>query len=159
MLQEQLLRIARDSEATELDRCADVIGQACETQGSPVSALLDGQLVGESLFLRNLAAEVRLPWCEDPPAQVPDWVRERFPVRLAVRYCLLPQADEGEVIRVLTADPFNLQALPATKPEPKPISSSQWGALKASLRSSSTTAPATKPVAAVAHDPFDLSKV
>lgn len=117
MLQEQLLRIARDSEATELERCADVISQACETQGSPVSALLDGQLVGESLFLRNLAGEVGLPWCEDPPAQVPEWVRERFPVRLAVRYCLLPQADEADTIRVLTADPFNLQARQAVAQE------------------------------------------
>ncbi len=117
MLQDQLLRIARDSEATELERCADVIGQACETQLSPIAALLDGQLVGESLFLRNLASELGLPWCEDPPAQVPDWVRERFPVRLAVRYCLLPQPDEGDTIRVLTADPFNLQARQAVAQE------------------------------------------
>jgi len=125
VLQEQLLRIARDSEATELERCADIIGQACDTQGSPVSALLDGQLVGESVFLRNLAAEVGLPWCEDPPAQVPDWVRERFPVRLAVRFCLLPQADEGDAIRVLTADPFNLQARQAVAQEvPGKVS---WG--------------------------------
>lgn len=117
VLQDQLLRIARDSEATELERCADVIGQACETQLSPIAALLDGQLVGESLFLRNLASELGLPWCEDPPAQVPDWVRERFPVRLAVRYCLLPQPDEGDTIRVLTADPFNLQARQAVAQE------------------------------------------
>lgn len=125
---EVLLGAAVDAGCTDTAACEQALDEAVERRRPLVAAMLDFGQFSESSFLQSVARRVRLPWLGDDIQPVPAPLRERFPVRVALRYHLLPQpvaADEGSLknekadsdrdeadapplpIRVATYDPFD----------------------------------------------------
>ena len=75
-----------------------------------IGALLEKQLVHENAFLKELAAQFRLPWWDVPLPPLDEKLRRRFPARLALRHHVYPVRFEEHGLFVLTYDPFNLTA-------------------------------------------------
>lgn len=81
--------------------------QTATQQHSLIGAILDKHHVDETGFLSAVAADYGLPWWEDSKATMPPELRQRFPVRLALRHHLLPVQQDETGIWVLTYDPFD----------------------------------------------------
>ena len=86
-----LLEAAAEAGCSDLAACRDALAEAREQRRPLVSALLDLALFSESGFLECLAAKVGMPWFGDQIQPLPAPLRERFPVRIALRHHLLPQ--------------------------------------------------------------------
>ncbi len=105
---EDLTGIAKETGCNEPEKCRDILRRAAFAQRSLVGAVLDAQLVREPDFLRELAASLDLPWCEESDIRTIENVREKFPARLALGQTVLPEsAVEGGDLRLLTFDPFD----------------------------------------------------
>lgn len=108
LLQQHILELAYQNGAVDREKCLEVVEQALQQQQSPILALLDAGLVQEREFLMALAATLQLPWWDEGMITISSEMQERFPVRLAVKHCLLPYEDREGKVTVLTCDPFNL---------------------------------------------------
>ena len=105
---DDLLRLAAEAGCSEPEKCREVLQRASFAQRSPVAELLDSQLVREADFLKNLAAELDIPWREESEVAPIEHVREKFPARLALGQLVIPEsAIEGGEMRLLTFDPFD----------------------------------------------------
>ena len=108
---DDLLRLAAEAGCAEPEKCREVLKRASFAQRSPVAALLDSQLVREPDFLKNLAAELDIPWREESEVTPIEQVREKFPARLALGQLVIPEsAIEGGEMRLLTFDPLDYAA-------------------------------------------------
>ena len=108
---DDLLRLATENGCSEPEKCREVLQRASFAQRSPVAALLDSQLVREPDFLKNLAAELDIPWREESEVTPIEQVREKFPARLALGQLVIPEsAIEGGEMRLLTFDPLDYAA-------------------------------------------------
>ena len=108
---DDLLRLATENGCSEPEKCREVLQRASFAQRSPVAALLDSQLVREPDFLKNLAAELDIPWREESEVTPIEHVREKFPARLALGQLVIPEsAIEGGEMRLLTFDPLDYAA-------------------------------------------------
>ena len=108
---DDLQRLAADAGCAEPEKCREVLQRASFAQRSPVAALLDSQLVREVDFLKNLAAELDIPWREETEVTPIENVREKFPARLALGQLVIPEsAIEGGEMRLLTFDPLDYAA-------------------------------------------------
>ena len=108
---DDLLRLATENGCSEPEKCREVLQRASFAQRSPVAALLDSQLVREVDFLKNLAAELDIPWREESEVTPIEQVREKFPARLALGQLVIPEsAIEGGEMRLLTFDPLDYAA-------------------------------------------------
>jgi general secretion pathway protein E len=101
----QLALDARTGEAAQIDETLEVAGGH-----QVIGALLEKQLVNESVFLKELAAQMRLPWWDASLPAMDDALRTRFPARLALRHQVYPVQFEEHGLFVLTSDPFDLTA-------------------------------------------------
>jgi general secretion pathway protein E len=108
---DDLLRLATENGCSEPEKCREVLQRASFAQRSPVAALLDSKLVREPDFLKNLAAELDIPWREESEVTPIEQVREKFPARLALGQLVIPEsAIEGGEMRLLTFDPLDYAA-------------------------------------------------
>ena len=108
---DDLLRLATENGCSEPEKCREVLQRASFAQRSPIAALLDSQLVREPDFLKNLAAELDIPWREESEVTPIEQVREKFPARLALGQLVIPEsAIEGGEMRLLTFDPLDYAA-------------------------------------------------
>jgi type II secretory ATPase GspE/PulE/Tfp pilus assembly ATPase PilB-like protein len=108
---DDLLRLATENGCSEPEKCREVLQRASFAQRSPVAALLDSKLVREPDFLKNLAAELDIPWREESEVTPIEHVREKFPARLALGQLVIPEsAIEGGEMRLLTFDPLDYAA-------------------------------------------------
>ena len=108
---DDLLRLATENGCSEPEKCREVLQRASFAQRSPVAALLESQLVREVDFLKNLAAELDIPWREESEVTPIEQVRDKFPARLALGQLVIPEsAIEGGEMRLLTFDPLDYAA-------------------------------------------------
>jgi type II secretory ATPase GspE/PulE/Tfp pilus assembly ATPase PilB-like protein len=108
---DDLLRLATENGCSEPEKCREVLQRASFAQRSPVAALLDSKLVREPDFLKNLAAELDIPWREESEVTPIEHVRKKFPARLALGQLVIPEsAIEGGEMRLLTFDPLDYAA-------------------------------------------------
>ncbi|MEN9468434.1 MAG: hypothetical protein RL630_167 [Verrucomicrobiota bacterium] len=108
---DDLLRLATENGCSEPEKCREVLQRASFAQRSPIAALLDSQLVREVDFLKNLAAELDIPWREESEVTPIEQVRDKFPARLALGQLVIPEsAIEGGEMRLLTFDPLDYAA-------------------------------------------------
>ncbi|MBI4024412.1 MAG: type II/IV secretion system protein [Verrucomicrobia bacterium] len=105
-----LSNLAKQTYCADLTGCEATLKQAAAQQRSMVDALLDEGLVDESRFLSALSASLEIPWRNEPIITMPPALREKFPVRLALRHRLLPLSADETSIQILTYDPFDLLA-------------------------------------------------
>jgi general secretion pathway protein E len=110
MLAHTLLEIGRQSGLEQDDGSKEILSEAAEQQRSLVGALLDSKKVDESLFLEGLATRLGLPWWNEATYTIPPQLREKLPVRMALRHHLLPVQMDEHGLWLLTYDPFNLAA-------------------------------------------------
>jgi general secretion pathway protein E len=89
---------------------SETVDASLAQQTSPITALLEKQLVTETDFLREVCAEFSLPWWENALPPMDEKLRQQFPARLALRYQLYPVRLNDEDLYLLTYDPFNLTA-------------------------------------------------
>ncbi|PTY02277.1 secretion system protein E [Verrucomicrobia bacterium LW23] len=86
------------------------LGEAGSMQHSLTDTLLDARAVEERTFLEGLARYLGMQWWAEPVETVPQEVRDLLPVRLAVRYRVIPVRKDDAGLWLLTSDPFNLAA-------------------------------------------------
>jgi general secretion pathway protein E len=105
-----LLKIAGDSQCSDVKACQTVLQSAAEDQRSLVRAALDSKLIDETRFLRGLSDWLEIPWWEKTLTSVPGQLREKVPARLALRYHVVPLQQENSTIWLGLYDPFDLLA-------------------------------------------------
>ncbi len=105
-----LLKIARDSQCTDVNACQTVLQNATEDQRSLVRSVLDSKLVDETRFLRGISNWLEIPWWEKTLTSVPGQLREKVPARLALRYHVVPLQQDDSTIWLGLYDPFDLLA-------------------------------------------------
>jgi general secretion pathway protein E len=107
---ETLLKIARDSQCTDVAACQTVLEGAAEAQRSLVRSILDSKLVDETRFLRGISDWLQIPWWDKALTSVAGQLREKVPARLALRYHVVPLQQENSTIWLGLYDPFDLLA-------------------------------------------------
>jgi general secretion pathway protein E len=107
---DKLLKIARDSQCTDLIACQAVLENAAEAQRSLVRSVLDSKLVDETRFLRGVSDWLQIPWWDKALTSVPGQLREKVPARLALRYHVVPLQQDNSTIWLGVYDPFDLLA-------------------------------------------------
>ena len=119
---ELLLEPARRSGCDDLPAVSELLKASALRQRSPIDDLLDAAVVDEERYLRELAAELDIPWLESISTEentLP--LREACGPRVALKHRLLPIAIEGEgddkKLILATFDPFNLVAHQAATQE------------------------------------------
>jgi general secretion pathway protein E len=105
-----LLKIARNSQCTDVTACQTVLESAAEAQRSLVRSVLDSKLVDETQFLRGISDWLQIPWWDKALTSVPGQLREKVPARLALRYHVVPLQQENSTIWLGLYDPFDLLA-------------------------------------------------
>lgn len=105
-----LLKIARNSQCTDLTACQTVLESAAEAQRSLVRSILDSKLVDETQFLHGISDWLQIPWWDKALTSVPGQLREKVPARLALRYHVVPLQQEDSTIWLGLYDPFDLLA-------------------------------------------------
>jgi general secretion pathway protein E len=105
-----LLKIARNSQCTDVIACQTVLENAAEAQRSLVRSVLDSKLVDETQFLRGISDWLQIPWWDKALTSVPGQLREKVPARLALRYHVVPLQQENSTIWLGLYDPFDLLA-------------------------------------------------
>lgn len=86
---------------------SEALQVAATQQRSLIGSILDQQTVDEKGFLSAVASDYGLPWWTDTAATMPPELRQKFPVRLALRHHLLPVQMDENGIWLLTYDPFD----------------------------------------------------
>jgi len=84
--------------------------QASANQKSLVQTVLDEEDVDERKFLTALGSWLGLPWWEESVLDLNAGLREKFPPKVALRYHLLPLAENEDGFWLATYDPFDLAA-------------------------------------------------
>ena len=110
MLGLTLKTIALDSRTGDAAQIHETIDTSLEHQTSAIGSLLENQLVNENAFLKKIAAQFQLPWWDVSIPGMDDKLRQQFPARLALRYCVYPVRFEDHGLFLLTYDPFDLTA-------------------------------------------------
>jgi general secretion pathway protein E len=105
-----LLKIARNSQCTDVTACQTILESAAEAQRSLVRSVLDSKLVDETQFLRGISDWLQIPWWDKALTSVPGQLREKVPARLALRYHVVPLHQENSTIWLGLYDPFDLLA-------------------------------------------------
>lgn len=103
-------KIALDSGCTDRHRCEELLTEAASRRASLVEALIESDLVEESVFAEHLARATGLEFQPESELDLSQPLHSRFPAKLALRHQLLPGAMEGKNVRLLTWDPFDLEA-------------------------------------------------
>ncbi len=101
---------AVQSDCSDLAACEKVLEEASSQQRSLIEALLDRNLVEERNFLFLIAKAFGFDWRDECPSRISTTLRDLIPVRVALRYHLLPLEESNESISLLTFDPFNVVA-------------------------------------------------
>ncbi len=117
-----LIEPARRSGCEDLPALGELLKEAVQRQRSPIDDLLDANIVNEEGYLRELAADLNLPWLAAIPAEENTMpLREACGPRIALKHRLLPVSIEGEgddrKLLIATFDPFNLIAHQAAAQE------------------------------------------
>lgn len=86
---------------------AEELRNAAAQQRSMITTLLDIPGVDERGFLSAVASDFGMPWWSDTLATMPSELRQKFPVRLALRHHILPITQDETGIWLLTYDPFD----------------------------------------------------
>lgn len=109
---ELLLRLADASGCEDRDKLVGLLMQAVDEGESLVRAVLESGLVNEFLFQQKLSEEVKISWNPDLVQPIPAPLREKFPVRVALRHHLLPVGalEEDGPLTILTYDPYDYLA-------------------------------------------------
>jgi len=105
-----LLKIARNSQCTDVTACQTILESAAEAQRSLVRSVLDSKLVDETQFLHGISDWLQIPWWDKALTSVPGQLREKVPARLALRYHVVPLHQENSTIWLGLYDPFDLLA-------------------------------------------------
>ncbi|HSI86711.1 MAG: GspE/PulE family protein [Candidatus Methylacidiphilales bacterium] len=84
--------------------------EAAANRQSVLDTLLDSGTVDEKSFMEALAHYLGLPWWNEPVEIVAASLRDRLPVRIALRFGILPVREDEQGLWVLTSDPFDLLA-------------------------------------------------
>jgi general secretion pathway protein E len=105
-----LLKIARESQCTDVTACQMVLENAAENQRSLVRSVLDSKLVDETQFLHGISDWLQIPWWDKELTSVPGQLREKVPARLALRYHVVPLQQDNSTIWLGLYDPFDLLA-------------------------------------------------
>jgi general secretion pathway protein E/type IV pilus assembly protein PilB len=82
-----------------------------------IEALLESNLVDEDRFFQKLGDRLHMKFVPDDQVEGADSLHARFPAKLALRYRLYPAALNGPDLKLLTYDPFNLDARQAVGQE------------------------------------------
>jgi type II secretory ATPase GspE/PulE/Tfp pilus assembly ATPase PilB-like protein len=109
-LTEQLVKLAARCGHADEAALRETLAAAAEQQQSLVVTVLEQTQVDENRFLRAVGEWLGMPWLEQAVTEIPAAVRERFPARVALRYQLLPLAEEARGFALATYDPFDLVA-------------------------------------------------
>jgi general secretion pathway protein E len=109
---EKLLRLAaRSSGCTDDDALTRALQSASLNGGRFIDAILDAEVLpDEAAFFQTLGHSLHLPFTAAPELDPRDPPHNRLPARLALRHRVLPAAADGGIIRLLTYDPFDLEA-------------------------------------------------
>lgn len=105
-----LSSLADQSDCADPSLYDQTFKEAISQQRSVVTALLDEGLIDETRFLLGLSSMVGMPWWNEPIIMIPTALRDKFPVRLALKHHLLPVSADENGMWILTYDPFNLMA-------------------------------------------------
>lgn len=107
---ETLLKIARESQCSDVNACQTALEGAAEGQRSLIRSVLDSKLVDETKFLRGISHWLQIPWWDKELTSVPGQLREKVPARLALRHHVVPLQQENSTIWLGIYDPFDLLA-------------------------------------------------
>ncbi len=84
--------------------------QARIQQRSLIGTVLEEETLDEVRFLGGVSSSLGVPWWDQAVLEVPATLRVKFPARVALRYQLLPVAEDDQAFWILTYDPFDLVA-------------------------------------------------
>lgn len=84
--------------------------QARIQQRSLIGTVLEEETLDEVRFLGGVSSWLGVPWWDQAVLEVPATLRVKFPARVALRYQLLPVAEDDQAFWILTYDPFDLVA-------------------------------------------------
>ena len=106
-----LIEAAVDAGCDDELGAADALSAAARTGQKGVDALLDAGLVpDEAAFFQSLADSLGLEFQESPDFPASEPLHAKLPARLALRHRLLPGHATAGAVRLLTYDPFDLEA-------------------------------------------------
>ncbi|HSI82253.1 MAG TPA: GspE/PulE family protein [Candidatus Methylacidiphilales bacterium] len=91
----------------EVDRALE---EAAQGRRSILAALLNAGVVEEKPFMERLAQYLGMPWWSEVVDTVPAELRDNLPVRLALRFQIIPVKRDEEGLWLLTSDPFDMRA-------------------------------------------------
>ena len=101
---------ASKSGCEQLQQCQQALQEASQRRTSLLEALLDANLVDEDRFFPELSKHLNLPFMPDSEIEGAESLHGRFPAKLALRHRLYPAQLSGQDLKLLTYDPFNLDA-------------------------------------------------
>src|SRR5690606_8709342 len=105
-----LTKVSKRSGCADAMRCEAVLAEAAARRVPLVDALYAASLVDEESFARQLAEEAGLECQAESELDLTSALHRRFPAKLALRHRLLPARIDEEGIRLMTYDPFDLEA-------------------------------------------------
>ncbi len=92
----------------KMDSLKSLLNDCFESQQSPLSEILEDDLIDESLFLSEIAKKLHYPWLEKISGLADLSLRNRIPASVALRFHILPLKEENGVLEILTYNPFDL---------------------------------------------------
>ena len=75
------------------------------------SILIENEMVQEEVLLKTVADSLGIEYVDVAKLKIPDNALDLIPIRLVHKYNIIPYAKEDGVIKIITADPINYQAL------------------------------------------------
>ncbi|MGI8604856.1 MAG: GspE/PulE family protein [Verrucomicrobiales bacterium] len=106
-----LISTARRAGCCDAAAVSEIIARATRTETRVIDALLDaGLFEDESRFFQALGDALDIEFQEGPDFAPSEPLHGKFPARLALRHRILPGNGSGESVRLLTYDPFDLEA-------------------------------------------------
>jgi general secretion pathway protein E len=104
-----LATAARRAGCRDASAVAEAIGKATDVRC--IDALLDAELIeDEPRFFESLADSLGLEFQDDSDFESSEPLHDKLPARLALRHRILPGRAVGDSVRLLTYDPFDLEA-------------------------------------------------
>jgi general secretion pathway protein E len=110
LLIQQLCELAQQCGCDEPAQLRQSLEEAAAQQGSLIGTVLKQEQLDEPRFLGEVSTWLGYPWWDQAVLEVPAALRVKFPARVALRYQVLPVAEDENAFWVLTYDPFDLTA-------------------------------------------------